>query len=212
MNSKIKGFSVKKITLLALFTAIIVVLQFLGAAIRFGMFSISLVCVPIVLGAAVCGPLAGGWLGLVFGIVVLISGDAGAFLAVNPFGAIVTVLVKGTAAGFAAGFIYKLVEGKPKSMSCPHCGESITLPNTRRYPAVIAAAVACPVVNTGIFLLGCLLFFMGTITGWAESFGYGSAGEYMILGLAGGNFIFELLLNMVLSPVILRLINYKKKS
>ena len=31
-------------------------------------------------------------------------------------------------------------------------------------------------------------------------------GSYMILGLTGGNFLFELLLNLILSPVILRLI------
>ena len=38
-----------------LFTAIVVVLQFLGGGIRFGMFSISLVLVPIVVGAALYG-------------------------------------------------------------------------------------------------------------------------------------------------------------
>ncbi len=83
----------------ALFTAIVVVLQFLGAFIRFGPFSISLVLVPIVVGAALYGAGAGAWLGFVFGLVVLLSGDAAAFLVVNPLGTILTVLVKGTMAG-----------------------------------------------------------------------------------------------------------------
>ena len=48
---------------IGLFTAIVVVLQFLGGGIKFGMFSISLVLVPIVVGAAVYGWAAGGWLG-----------------------------------------------------------------------------------------------------------------------------------------------------
>ena len=93
----------RTLTGVALFTAIVAVLQLVGAFIRFGPFSISLVLVPIVVGAALYGPKAGAWLGLVFGVVVLLSGDAAAFLAVNPWGTIVTVLVKGAAAGLCAG-------------------------------------------------------------------------------------------------------------
>ena len=78
-------------------------LQFVGSAIRFGPFSISLVLIPIVLGAALYGWGMGCWLGLVFGAVVLLSGDAGLFLAADPGGAIVTVLSKGIACGAAAG-------------------------------------------------------------------------------------------------------------
>ncbi len=184
----------KRLTVLALLTAIVVVLQLVGSFIRFGPFSISLVLVPIVIGAAICGPAAGAWLGFVFGIVVLLSGDAGAFMTVNAFGTIVTVLVKGAAAGFLAGLVYSLFEKK------------------NRYLAVIAAAIVCPVVNTGIFLLGCLAFFMPTITAWGESLGYTDVGKYMILGLVGANFLFELGANIVLSPIILRLINIRKKS
>ena len=44
----------------ALFIAIVVVLQMLGGGIKVGgMFSISLVLIPIVLGAAAYGPSAG---------------------------------------------------------------------------------------------------------------------------------------------------------
>ena len=64
-----------------LFTAIVVVLQLLGGGIKFGMFSISLVLVPVVVGAAVYGRKAGAWLGFAFGAAVLLSGDAAAFLA-----------------------------------------------------------------------------------------------------------------------------------
>ena len=95
------------IALGSLFTALVVILQFIGASIRFGPFSISLVLVPIVLGAAVCGYKIGGFLGLVFGATVLISGDAAAFLAVDVFGTVVTVLLKGAAFGLVAGLTYK---------------------------------------------------------------------------------------------------------
>jgi MFS family permease len=63
------------------------------------------------------------------------------------------------------------------------------------------------------FLIGCLLFFMETIGGWADAMGFGAnVGQYMIVGLVGANFIFELLFNVVLSPVVVRLIRIGKKE
>lgn len=188
-----KRISTRTLTGVAIFTAIVVILQFLGAFVRFGPFSISLVLIPIVVGAALYGVWAGAWLGFVFGVVVLLSGDAGAFLAVNVLGTILTVLLKGTLCGLCAGLVYKAL-------------------SKWQLPAVVAAAVTAPVVNTGVFLLGCLLFFMPTITAWGQAAGFENVGRYMILGLAGGNFLFELLFNIVLSPVIVRLIKIGKKE
>lgn len=184
----------KKIVGVALFTAIVVVLQLLGSFIRFGPFSISLVLIPIVVGTALYGIGAGAWLGLAFGVTVLASGDAGAFLAVNVPGTIITVLVKGVASGLIPGAIYKLIEKKNKTA------------------ATICAAVASPIANTGVFLIGCLIFFMPTINGWAAAMGIESAGTYMITTLVGLNFVFELLVNVILSPIIIRLIGLGKKE
>ena len=179
----------------AILTAIVIVLQLLGGFIKFGPFSISLVLIPIVIGAAKCGVKIGTWLGFVFGVVVLLSGDAAAFLGVNALGTILTVLVKGTLAGLLSGLVYKALENKNRTL------------------AVAVAAVVCPVVNTGVFLIGCLLFFMETIGGWADAMGFGAnVGQYMIVGLVGANFIFELLFNVVLSPVVVRLIRIGKKE
>lgn len=189
-----KRMNTRTITGVAIFTALVIILQFLGSFIRFGPFSISLVLIPIVVGSALYGPSAGAWLGFVFGLIVLLSGDASVFLTVSPLGTVITVLVKGTAAGLLAGHAYKL------------------LAKLNAYVGVIGAAIAAPVANTGIFLLGCVLFFMETITGWAEGAGFPNVGNYMIIGLAGGNFLFEMLVNIVLSPVILRLINIGKKG
>lgn len=188
-----KQFDTKKIVGLSIFTAIVVVLQLMGSFIHFGMFSISLVLVPIVVGAALYGAAAGAWLGLVFAIIVLISGDAAAFLAVHPLGTILTVVLKGVLSGCAAGLMYRALQEKHKTA------------------AVIASAVICPVVNTGIFLIGCVLFFMEPVSTWAEAMGFGeNVVGYMFLGLAGGNFLFELLFNVALSPVIVRLVRLGK--
>ena len=188
MNKK-KPMETRTLTGLAIFTAIVVVLQLVAALVgHVGIFSITLVLVPMVVGAALYGPGAGAWLGFVFGVVVLLSGDAAPFLAVNIPGTIITVLAKGTLAGWLSGLVYRLFQKK------------------RTMLAVTAAALTTPVVNTGVFLLGCLAFFLPTIREWAAAAGFANDGSYMVLGLVGVNFLLEIALNIVLSPVILRLI------
>ena len=189
-TSATKPVNTQKLVLLALLTAIVVVLQFLGAFIRFGPFSITLVLMPIVVGSALTGVYAGGWLGLVFGFAVLMSGDAAAFMAINAFGAIVIVLAKGALAGLAAGSAYRLLARKSRTVA-----------------AIVSAAV-CPIVNTGIFIIGCYVFFLDTINEWGAGAGFENAAAYIFLGMIGLNFIFEFALNIVLSPVIVRLIQF----
>ena len=92
-------------------TAIVIVLQSMALAIRFGTFSITLVLIPIVVGAALYGIKAGAWLGFVFGVVVTAT-DAGAFLAINVPGTVATCILKGMMAGLVAGLIYKALENK----------------------------------------------------------------------------------------------------
>ena len=198
-----KRLDTRTLTGMAMLTAVVVILQLLGSFIHFGPFSISLVLIPIVVGAALYGPHSGAWLGFVFGAVVLILGlvtgkDAGIFLAINPLGTIITVLVKGTLSGFCAGLVYKMFRHSEAKL------HGVDL-------AVVAAAIVCPVVNTGVFLLGCLVFFLPTISEWAAAMGFESVGKYMIFGLVGGNFLFELLFNIILSPVIVRLIKVGRR-
>lgn len=184
----------KKMVGLGLMTAIVVVLQALAVAIRpTGIFNISLVLVPIVVGAALYGYKAGAWLGFVFSVVVLFT-DTAAFMAISVPGTIITVVVKGTVAGLVAGLVYLALEKKNK------------------YLAVIAAAIVCPIVNTGLFLVGCALFFMDTINGWAAASGFDNAGTYMIVGLVGVNFLIEMAVNIVLSSVIMRIVSFGKKN
>ena len=145
------------------------------------------------IGTALCGKWSGAWLGFVFSLAVFATGDAAFFLSLNIPGTIITVIAKGTLAGLLAGIAYELVE------------------KFNRFAAVMTAAVVCPVVNTGIFLVGCRLFFFESVKEWAVGENV-SAGAYMILFLVGFNFIFELLFNVVLAPVAVRLIDMKNPS
>lgn len=190
--AKTRKISTQTLALGAMLTALVIVLQLLGSFIRFGMFSISLVLIPIVVGAAMCGPAISAWLGLVFGVAVLLSGDAAAFLAVSVPGTILTVLAKGVLCGLTAGFTYQWLSKK------------------NIYLGVFAAAIVCPLVNTGVFLLGCLVFFLPTITAWAGGNDQ-TLWQYILFGLVGGNFLFELGFNLVLSPIIVRLLRISKR-
>lgn len=183
--------NIKKLTYLAVMTAMVMILQLLGSAlIRLGLFSVSLVLIPIVMGAVVGGPLAGMWLGLVFGFTVLISGDAAFFMGFDVFGTIVTVLLKGALCGLCAGLVFNLLD------------------KVNRYLAVVVSAVVCPVVNTGVFVLGVFTFFMDDITKLATDSGINTF-AYIFLVLIGGNFIFELIVNIVLCPVVTRLLSIR---
>jgi uncharacterized membrane protein len=184
----------KKLVLLALLTAIVAVLAYFGGFIKIGsLASVSLTLIPVVLGAALCGPAAGAWLGGVSGVVFFMTADAAFWLGLSIPGTIITVMVKGIMAGFCAGLVYKLLE------------------RMNRYAAVLVSAVVCPVVNTSIFLLGSVTFFLGAVKEMA-------AGEnvtvfaYLMVFFVGLNFVFELITNVVLSPAILRLINLRKRS
>ena len=180
----------QKVVGMGLFTAIIVALQMLASAIKFGPFSITLVLTPIVIGAALYGIGAGAWLGLTFGITVLISGDAAAFLTINPIGTVLTVITKGMVAGIVAAVIYKAIEKKNKTV------------------AVVAAGIACPIVNTGIFLIGCYLFFQDWLIAVFGTTGFAT----VITGLVSVNFAVELGINMLLASVIVRIIDLGKKQ
>ena len=189
-----KRMSTETLVLAALMTALVVILQFMGAIVRLGPFQCSLVLMPIVIGAAICGPKISAWLGFVFGMVVLLNGDAAAFLTVNAIGTVITVLTKGTLCGLCAGLVYNLLKEKNK------------------YLAVLAAAIVCPIVNTGVFLIGCFLFFFKTVESWGLAMGFENTIEYMFLGLVGGNFLFEMITNIVLCPAIVRVLNLRKKK
>ncbi|MBO5321606.1 MAG: ECF transporter S component [Clostridia bacterium] len=192
-TSEKRKTQIQSITIGAVLTALVIILQLTGSFIRFGVFSVSLVLVPIVIGAATCGVGVATWLGLVFGATVLLSGDAAPFMSINIFGTVLTVLAKGMLCGLVSGLVYKAFKRKT-------------------YLAVMTSAFICPVVNTGVFLLGCAVFFLDGIAPWGVDAGYNNVVAYMFLGLAGGNFIFELITNLILGPAIVTLLKTFKRQ
>lgn len=188
MNKTFSRSKVQRLTLLALMTALVIVLQLL-VVIKLGAFNISVVMMPIVVGAALLGPSAGAWLGFVFGVTVLLSGDAALFMSYSVIGTVITVIVKGTVAGACAGWIYRLFESKNK------------------WIAAITASAIAPVVNTGIFFIGSAVFFFNDLTAFASTVGYDSFVSVMFGYIIGFNFIAEFAFNLIVTPVIYRVID-----
>lgn len=195
-----------RLTGTSVLAAIVVVLTIFCTFVRFGPFSITLALAPIVVGGALFGAGSGAILGGAFGLVVLITGllgwDGGTVMYLMSQNAFATVLIcigKGVLAGLAAAGVYRAFEKKS------------TL------GAVVGAGIVCPVVNTGLFILGMLVFFMSSLQGWSAGWaeGAGRANNllaYLILGLTGVNFVIELGVNMLLAAGITRIIRAGKKQ
>ncbi len=194
-------FSARNIALMGVLMALVVILQ--SVALVTSMFlptSLSFVLIPIVLGAVIIGPLAGGVLGFLFGIIVIIFGVTGLdsftslLLTNEPWLTVLTCLLKGIAAGVIPGLLYKLIAKK------------------NRYVALVVASLSAPIMNTGIFILGAMTmwgFFSGLAAGNGQSVMY-----FIIVTCAAINFSIEFVSTAVAAPSIYRVteVVLKKKG
>ena len=198
-----KHSQITKYVTLALLSAIIVVLQLIAGFLKIGPISFTLVLVPIVVGAAFYGKGAGAILGGVFGAIVYIGcadgtdpGGSVLFNA-NPYVCLLVCMAKGCMCGLCAGAVYAW------GMKC------FAQKNYASKISVVLSAITAPIVNTGLFCLSMALFYWDVLTQW-------SAGEnvlvYMIVGLAGVNFLVELGINLVCAPAITTIIQAVKKN
>lgn len=186
-----KNSKVKRMVGIAILMAVVVVLQLLGQFIKLGpMVSVSLVLLPIVIGAAVYGPAAGAILGATFSVVVLLQPDTGFFYGISILGTVVTVMAKGILSGWLSGLAYRALEKKSV------------------FGAVTLAAVICPIVNTGIFFLGCMTFFVEGL----KNSGIENVMMHVITVFIGFNFIAEFAVNVLCCPVAVRLLHIIKRN
>ena len=197
-----KNSKTTKLVELGIFVALVLVIQLLGGAVKVGPISISLVLIPIAVGGILLGPLCGAALGLTFGVATVIGGLTGAdpftatLLNSGAWGAVFTTLlclVKGTMAGFVSAFIYKLLAPKSK------------------VAAVLLAAVAAPVVNTGLFILGALTVLNSLIT---QNFVVSGSNiiYFVFIVCAGVNFLIELAVNVIFTPAIRRILTAVRRG
>lgn len=193
---KRKFFSAKNIAVLGVLLALVVVLQAFGGSFNIGAVTLNFTLIPIVLGAIMLGPWAGGFLGLACGIIILVQviiAPAGFYYIIwtnDPIITTITCISKTTLAGIAAGFLFKWLEKK------------------NRYVAIFASSVIVPIVNTGVFILCCLWMnesmkltqdWMVNDLGMTQFFGLNPL-VFILMGLVTFNFFVELGINLIVAP------------
>ena len=192
---KKKTFSSKQITGIAVVLALVIVLQAALGSITIGVVQLNFTLIPIVLGAILFGPFAGAFLGFACGVVVLVQvimGLAPFYVLIwanDPFITLLTCIVKTTVAGLVSGLLFNLLKKK------------------NVYLALFVASGVVPVINTALFVLGCL--------GMTDSV-YVMAGDvnvlkFILVGIVTFNFFIEFAINLIFSPALYRVIGIVDK-
>ena len=187
---------VQKLVGTAVLAAIVIVLQVFASGIRIGPFTPTLSLIPIIIGAILFGPVTGAILGTVFGVIVVIAVVSGAepfsllMFNQNPIVTVATCIIKGAAAGWLSGLLYKVLAKK-------------------KYVNIAAASVIAPIANTGIFCIAMLTVFKNL---WINDTGSQNPLVFLLATFVGLNFLFELAFDIILIPVIIRIISAIRKN
>ncbi len=178
-----KSMDVQRLVLTSIFLALVIVLHSLALIFKVGIFELQLALLPIVIGAILLGPKIGALLGLTSGLFIMFSGGANLFLAWNPFATWLIVITKGILSGFIPGLLYTIFE-KFKKIN------------------IIFASISAPIINTFVFAIGCIIFFLSDIGGI----------KILLTLYIGTNFFIEVLLIAVLCPTIARIVELRIKK
>ena len=194
-----RSFDTKAIVITGLLLALEIVLQTIGNYLQFGAANINLSLIPVVLAAVLCGPISGGILGFFNGIMALLSPSTIAFfMPVSPFGTALVCLLKCTLAGVIAGFVFDVFRKIGKN----HLSTNIV--------GYFVASAIVPVVNTGLFAAGALIFFQQRLV---ERITEKMPDMYSVLifGFIGINFIIEFFTTLLVTPGI-AVVLYKREE
>ena len=180
-----KSITTKQIVLTGLFLALEIILQIVGNYLQFGPVNINISLVAVVLAAAICGPISGAIIGFFNGIMALLSPSTIAvFMPVSPVGTVLACLLKCTLAGLISGFVFKLLRKKNKILG------------------LIVSSLLVPIINTGIFIVFCLIFFRPILESNVTSGAFPNIWMFLLVGFIGWNFLIELVSTGVLSPIV----------
>lgn len=191
--------SIQKTVLIAMFIAIMAVMNFtpIGYITVAGSFSITLMTIPVALGAACTGISGGTILGFVFGLTsflqafgigFMIDPSAAPLFSENPFGYTVTCLVPRILAGFLAGLVFSVFEKKGKI----------------NILAFGVSSAMVPVLNTILFMSSYILFYSNT--------SFGGAVMSVILTILTLNFLIEFLVTLISGTMISKVVYSQVKK
>lgn len=197
MNSKF--FSAKNVALLGILIALVIVLQLFASAIPMFGVTLNFSLIPIAFAGIMLGWIGGAIVGFSCGVVVFITmavigqepSTAYLFQA-SPVILTIMCIGKTTVAGIVSGLLYKIISRK------------------NVHVAVCLSALIIPIVNTAIYLIGIILMkehaalFMGLTNSSA------SVVFSVVFGLIWLNFVLEMIINVIFTPLIYRVIRVLK--
>jgi uncharacterized membrane protein len=199
-------FSARNVSFLAILLTLVIVLQAALGTVQIGAVQLNFSLIPIVLGALLYGPIVGGVLGFASGVVVLIQ----VIMGLSPFyiiiwteSPVVTTMIclfKTTVAGLVAGVLYKVIKKK------------------NAHVATFVAAGTVPIINTALFIIGCL-FMNNTISAFKDSLlgvmpevGGMNAFIFILVVLVTFNFFIEFAINLIVAPSLYRVVKIIDKQ
>lgn len=193
MSNLKKKHGASKMVHTALLTAIIFVMAFTPLGyFKTGGLSITLLSVPVIIGAIVMGPMTGAVLGLAFGVTSLIQcfglePFGTALMGINPVGTILTCLVPRVIMGFLTGVVFAALSRMDK----------------KKLLSFAATSFLGALFNTLFFMTFLVLFFYKTdfiqkiVTGMGTSSAFSFA-----LAFVGINGLIEAVACCVLAGAI----------
>ena len=199
MTNTKKRNNIKKMVLIAMFIALMLVMNFtpIGYITVTGAFSITLMTIPVALGAACTGISGGTILGFVFGLTsflqafgigFMIDPSAAPLFNENPFGYTVTCLIPRIITGLVAGFVFSLFEKRGL---------------TNIWAFGISSAIV-PLLNTALFMSSYIFFYSNS--------SFGGAVMSVLLTILTINFFVEFLVTTIAGATISKVVYTQSKK
>lgn len=190
---KTKKQNLFRLTLVSLFIALMMVMNFTPIGyITTGLFSITLMTIPVALGAACAGVWGGAVLGVVFGLTsflqafgigFMIDPSAALLFNTDPLAYTLTCFVPRITVGVVAGLIFRAFEKSGKV----------------GVPAFICSAASVPLLNTLLFMGFYAFLYRDTVLA-------GKSVMAVIFSALTVNFVIELCVTLLAATAINKLI------
>lgn len=206
-----KKLDVRKMTVIGMLSAISIIMSMtpIGYVPINPVANLTIMHIPVIIGAIVEGPLAGAFIGFIFGATSLIRAITGPtvtnFIFMNPLVSILPRMLIGIASYYTYIFVSKrfnkLLESKPK-------GNKL-----KTIPAAITGVVGT-LVNTGgvlgmTYILYAQRFAEAFISANPNANVYSPA--YIIFGIVGGNAVAEAILAAIIVGSVVTVLKTVKR-
>lgn len=181
---------------LALMVAIILLMSFTPLGyLKTPVLDVTLLTIPVAVGAVLLGPAGGAICGLAFGLtsfyqaLTASSVFSATLLGISPVGTFITTIVPRVLEGLLTGLIFAGLHNLPKTKKISY----------------YVASLACPVLNTILFMSSLVIFFYNSdfIQGLATNAGVTNPFSFVIV-FVGTQGVIEAVICFLVASVVSR--------